>query len=96
MQEPGFWDEPSKSTPVLQKRRGVERRLESLTMIRDSADELETWAELLSEGEVDDEVIEFVERLEKELHALDLRMKLGGEHDEKNCLCMVHSGAGGT
>jgi peptide chain release factor 2 len=81
---------------VLQKRRGLERELGLLSRLRSDTDELATWRELLSEGEVDDEMITFLERLEKDLEKLELQLMLSGPHDEKTAIVTIHSGAGGT
>ena len=96
MEAPGFWDDHAGSAPLLQRRRQIERRLATLNRLRADADELAAWRELVEEGEADAEVEEFVERLEKELHQLELQLKLSGADDDKNALVAIHPGAGGT
>ena len=95
MQAPGFWDAGGDST-VLQKRRALERRQETLNRLRADADELEVWQELLAEGESSDDLPEFLARLDRELEQLDLQLKLSGPDDDKNALVAIHPGAGGT
>jgi peptide chain release factor 2 len=41
-------------------------------------------------------VARFADRVQGELDQLELQLKLSGEHDEKDALLLVHSGAGGT
>jgi peptide chain release factor 2 len=96
MEAPGFWDNHAGSAPILQRRRQIERRLATLNRLRADADELAAWRELVEEGEADAEVEEFVERLGKELHQLELQLKLSGPDDDKNSLVAIHPGAGGT
>jgi peptide chain release factor 2 len=96
MEVPGFWDRPAASAPVLQKRRGIERRLALLKRLRADSEELETWQELVSEGEADGDLGRFTTRLEKELAELELQLKLSGPDDERNAIVAVHPGAGGT
>ena len=100
MQEAGFWDSPARNAPILQKRRDIERRLESLNHLRADADELATWRELLDEGEAnpdaDPEFGRFIDRLEAELSKLELELKLSGPDDDKNAILSIHPGAGGT
>jgi len=96
MQKPGFWDDPAKSAPLLRKRRGLERRLETLKRLQDDGEELEAWRELLAEGEADDELGRFLDRLDRELSRLDLELKLSGEDDDKSAIVAIHPGAGGT
>ena len=96
MQQPGFWDQPHKSAPLLQKRRALDRRLKTLEQLESDAGELEAWRELLDEGEVDPELERFLGRLETDLDRLDLELKLAGPDDVRNALLAVHPGAGGT
>ena len=82
---------------MLQQRRGLERRLESLRRLDADREELEVWNELLGEGEdPGEELTRFAERVEEDLAKLELQLKLSGEHDDKSALVLIHSGAGGT
>ena len=98
MQAPDFWNNPDKSKTILQKRRAVERRFESLKKLRQDEGELETWRELTGEadGEIDDDALAFLDRLDSELAALDLELKLSGPDDGRNAIVAIHPGAGGT
>jgi peptide chain release factor 2 len=96
MQEAGFWDNPTANASILQQRRGLERRLQTLNRLRADADELATWEELLAEGESDPEFDRFLERLESDLEQLELDLKLSGPDDDKNAIVAIHPGAGGT
>jgi peptide chain release factor 2 len=98
MEMPGFWDKPAESAVVLQKRRAIERQVETLKRFRADADELATWRELLAEssGEVDADAVAFTERLARDLAELELRIKLSGPDDDKNAILAINSGAGGT
>ncbi|MFL6192914.1 MAG: peptide chain release factor 2 [Thermoanaerobaculia bacterium] len=96
MQEPGFWDDPARNSTLMQQRRGLERRLETLNRLRSDADELATWRELLDEGEVDEEMARFLDRLQADLDRLELELKLSGPDDDKDAILVIHPGAGGT
>jgi len=97
MEMPGFWDRPTQSAGLMQQRRQVERKVERLRGLRSDAEELSTWRELIGqEGPADPDAIAFAERLERELAALDLELKLAGPDDDKNALLAINSGAGGT
>ncbi|HEV7517535.1 MAG TPA: peptide chain release factor 2 [Thermoanaerobaculia bacterium] len=91
-----FWDNPAKSAPVLQERRGLERRLETLKRLQSDAEELTAWRELLAEGEADADVEAFLSRLTADLDRLELELKLSGPDDDKNAILAIHPGAGGT
>ena len=96
MQKPGFWDDPVQSSPILRRRRGLERRLDLLKRLRGDGEELETWRQLLAEGERDPEFDRFLDKLATDVRELELQLKLAGPDDEKNALLSIHSGAGGT
>ena len=96
MQKPGFWDDPAQSSPILRRRRGLERRLDLLKRLRGDGEELETWRQLLAEGERDPEFDRFLDKLATDVRELELQLKLAGPDDDKNALLSIHSGAGGT
>lgn len=96
MQAPDFWDNPEASTPVLQKRRAVERKVQSLKQLHRDAEDLEAWRELVAEGEGDEELLSFFDRVERDLEKLELEIKLSGPDDGRNALVAIHPGAGGT
>jgi peptide chain release factor 2 len=82
---------------VLQRRRQLERKQQALRRLKNDSEELATWNELLAEGEEGGAEVEtFADRVAHELEQLQLQLKLSGEHDDKNALVLVHSGAGGT
>ncbi len=96
MQAPDFWDDPAKGAPLLRRRRAVEKQRDAFEKLRRDADDLAGWRELLEEGEVDDEALAFIDRLQTELDSLELELKLSGPDDGLNALIAIHPGAGGT
>ena len=61
MEMPGFWDKPTASAGLMQKRRQIERKVENLRSLRSDADEIATWQELLgNSGEADPDALAFV------------------------------------
>lgn len=97
MEMPGFWDRPTESAGLMQKRRQVERKVETLKRLRSDREELATWRELIGQqGTADADAVGFADRLEADLDALDLELKLAGPDDDKNALVAINSGAGGT
>jgi peptide chain release factor 2 len=98
MQDPAFWSRPEESRKVLERRRVTERKVKLLRRMRRDGEELATWRELLAEdaGAVESEVREFVARLEQELAAVELELKMSGPDDERSAIMALHPGAGGT
>jgi peptide chain release factor 2 len=96
MQQDGFWSNPSQNASIMQQRRQLERRLQTLNRLRSDADELAVWRELLEEGESDEDMGKFLDRLEEDLTKLEMELKLSGPDDDKNAILAIHPGAGGT
>ncbi len=96
MQEPGFWANPAANASIMQQRRALERRLQTLNQLRADADELAAWEELLAESGADEDFEKFLNRLEADLEKLELELKLSGPDDDKNAIVAIHPGAGGT
>lgn len=96
MEAPGFWDDPAQSAPLLKKRRGLERDLETLEKLDEDSEEMAVWLELLSEGEEAEQVSGFLEDVGARLAHLELELKLSGPQDRNNALVAINSGAGGT
>ncbi len=81
MESPGFWDDPARSAPILKKRRGYERSLETLDRLQEDSEELAVYSELLAEGEAVDQVADFLGEVEARLERLDTQFKLSGPND---------------
>jgi peptide chain release factor 2 len=97
MSAPGFWDDPEKAQDVGRKRARVEKRIQSGEAIDRKAEELDVLLELQREGEsVDDDIESLVAQLEAVVNAIELSMKLCGEHDDNDAIVAIHPGAGGT
>ena len=97
MSAPGFWDNPETAQDVGRKRARIEKRIASGESFDTKSEELEVLLELQREGEkVDADIEKLVDQLEHELTAVELTMKLSGEHDDRDAILNIHPGAGGT
>jgi peptide chain release factor 2 len=97
MSAPGFWDRQEQAQDVGRKRARVEKRIASGESIESKAEELDVLLELRREGEsVDADIETLLKQLEADINAIELTMKLSGEHDLRDCIMNIHAGAGGT
>jgi peptide chain release factor 2 len=97
MSAPGFWDKPETAQEIGRKRARVEKRIASGEAILNKDSELDVLLELQREGEpVDAEIDEVMSQLDTEITAIEMTMKLSGEHDERDVILAIHPGAGGT
>jgi peptide chain release factor 2 len=97
--KPDLWDDPDHARTVTTEygRIGEDIRLNDGLSAR--IGDTETLYQLgVEEGDdsVETEVAEAVEQLSVELGELELRSLFTGEHDERDAVCEVHAGEGGT
>jgi peptide chain release factor 2 len=97
MSAPGFWDKPETAQDVGRKRARVEKRIASGEAILNKDSDLDALLELQREGEhVDADIDDVMAQLDREITAIEMTMKLSGEHDERDVILAIHPGAGGT
>ena len=97
--DPGLWNDQEQARAVTTE---MARLKDDITLL-ERLDQRLSDAEVLFElarDEADDslepELTEGVAALDRDLAALELQSLFSGEHDERDALCEVHSGAGGT
>src|SRR5687767_14896717 len=97
MSAPGFWDDQEKAQEVGRKRSRVEKRIQAAESLDSKTGDLDVLLEFEKEGEnVGAEIESLVSDLESQIHQIELRMKLSGEHDDRDAIVAIHPGAGGT
>lgn len=95
--EPGFWNNQTEATKVLQRRRRLEEDITLRDALRQRGDDLGVLIEWMQQGEaVDDEFARGLDDLERDVDSGEVKKMLGGEHDRRNAIITVHPGAGGT
>jgi peptide chain release factor 2 len=96
---PDLWNDQEQARKVTTELARVRDDLELIDGLEERASELETLFDLgREEGDdsVEDEIEGGVEALAADLDRLELRALFSGEHDERDAICEIHSGAGGT
>jgi len=96
--DPAFWSDPDRAKNVEKSIAGLKSWLDDWRDVRQRADNLETLIELAAEeGEnLDAELQEEFEPLERRVSALELRSMLSGPDDQRDAILTIHPGAGGT
>src|SRR5207237_133032 len=97
--KPGLWDDPDTARAVTSQLArlnddvvlvdGLERRISDLETLHELGREE-------SDESVEPEISSGIVSLGDELDGLELRALFTGEHDERDAICVVNSGAGGT
>ena len=99
MEEPGFWDNPEKSTAIVQESKHLKdviERYEKLCADRDDMLMLIEIAEEENDTDMVPEVQESYDEFCKEYEAIRIETLLCGEYDKDNAILTLHAGAGGT
>jgi peptide chain release factor 2 len=96
---PDLWDNQDRARKVNEELARVRDDVELVGGLDERLSDLETLHELAREEQDDSEEGEIesgIGALAAELDRLELRALFTGEHDERDAICEVHSGAGGT
>jgi peptide chain release factor 2 len=96
---PDLWDDPDAARLVTTEMARLKDDLDVLAGLSSRLGDVEVLYELgRDEGDdsVEAEVAAEVAKLDRDLSALELRSLFNGEHDERDAVCEVHAGAGGT
>src|SRR5690554_1340340 len=99
MTAPGFWDDQSKAQKVINQVKDLKDKVETMSKLEESQEELELMLELITEEEDDSllpELEEGIQTLKKELNDFELNLLLNDPYDKNNAILELHSGAGGT
>jgi len=97
--KPDLWDDPDAARKVTTELARVSDDVdlyERLSQRLSDAQTLEELAREESDDSVEGEIAAAIADLAKELDALELRALFSGEHDDRDAICSVNSGAGGT
>ena len=97
--DPDLWNDTDNAQQVMSELSRVRADVETISRLEARVSDVETLFEMGRE-EADDsvapEIEETIVSLRTELAQLELRSLFSGEHDERDAICDVHSGAGGT
>ncbi|HUF83244.1 MAG TPA: peptide chain release factor 2 [Acidimicrobiia bacterium] len=96
---PDLWDDQAQARQVNTELARVSEDIDLVEGLDGRVSDLETLHELAREegdDSIEPELATGIEGLQADLDQLELRALFTGEHDERDAICEVHSGAGGT
>lgn len=99
MEEPGFWDNPEKSTAIVQESKHLKDVIERYEKLCADREDMLMLIEIAGEENDTDMVPEVQESYDefcKEYEAIRIETLLCGEYDKDNAILTLHAGAGGT
>ncbi|MCI8516937.1 MAG: peptide chain release factor 2 [Hungatella sp.] len=99
MEEPGFWDDPERSTKLMKEAKNLKDTVEDFQKLENQYEEIGLLIEMGYEEDDPDvipEIQEMLEEFETELETLRITTLLSGEYDNNNAILRLNAGAGGT
>ena len=99
MGRPDLWDDPAKGRMVSTEFNRIKDDVDCLDRLAGKIEDAETLAMLAAEEGDESQVPEIeagITELQRAFADLELRSLFSGEHDERDAICSVQAGAGGT
>ncbi len=96
---PDLWDDQDAARRVTTELARVREDIDLVRGLEERVSDVQTLFELAreeSDESLEPEIATGVEAIGRELDHLELRALFSGDHDERDAICEVHSGAGGT
>lgn len=99
--DPNLWDDNANARAVTRELSDVVDEISGYDSLAAQLEEVDTLLELAGDSqaeasELEDELQELVESLTQALDQLEMRSLLSGEYDERDAVCQIQSGEGGT
>ena len=99
MAAPDFWNDQKAAQKVISEANHLKDQVQTFYRLNEKVEDVEAAFELLQEEpdpELQTELVEQLEQLEKDLNEFELELLLNGPYDKNNAILEIHSGAGGT
>ena len=99
MAQPGFWNDQKAAQATVRERNEVARLIGRFRELSGRLADLRLlWEMAVEETDesVEPELLKGVQELDQALRTFEIERLLSGEHDQKNAILSIHSGAGGT
>ena len=99
MEEPGFWDDPERSTRIMKEAKNLKDTVESYQQLETQFEEIGLLIEMgyeENDPDVIPEIQEMLTEFEEKLENLRISTLLSGEYDSSNAILKLNAGAGGT
>lgn len=99
MADPRFWDDAQEAQQLINANNANKEAFDKFNHLAESVEELEVLLEMLQEEpdpEMEQELVESMEKLTEEMNNYELSMLLDEPYDRNNAILELHPGAGGT
>ncbi|HMS24412.1 MAG TPA: peptide chain release factor 2 [Acidimicrobiia bacterium] len=97
--DPTLWDDQDRARGVTSRLSSLKSDVDVVEQLQASLSDMQTLYELMREAgdeSIESEIDQLSGTLTKQLDQLELRSLFTGEYDERDAICSINSGAGGT
>ncbi|MBP1744062.1 MAG: peptide chain release factor 2 [Firmicutes bacterium] len=99
MQQPGFWDNPSKAQEISTEANSLKQKVNAYDNLAARIEDATVLAQMAIEEEdmsLVKEIQQDVEAISEEIEKMRVQLLLSGEYDKNNAILDLHVGVGGT
>ena len=99
MEEPGFWDDPERSTKLMKEAKNLKDTVEGFQKLENQYEEIGLLIEMgyeENDASLIPEIGEAIKNLGEELEKIRIQTLLSDEYDKNNAILKLNAGAGGT
>ncbi len=99
MEEPGFWDDPDRSTKLMKEAKNLKDTVEGFRSLERQYEDIEVLIEMgyeENDPEVIPEIQSMLDEFQEKLEELRIGTLLSGPYDNNNAILRLNAGAGGT
>lgn len=99
MEEPGFWDDPDRSTKLMREAKNLKDTVEGFDKLKEQYEEIGLLIEMgyeENDASVIPEIEETLKEFQENLETMRLTTLLSGEYDKYGAILRLNAGAGGT
>ncbi len=99
MEEPGFWDDPDRSTKLMKEAKNLKDTVEGFKDLERQYEDIEVMIEMgyeENDPELIPEIRQMLDTFIEELEGLRISTLLSGQYDSSNAILRLNAGAGGT
>ena len=99
MEEPGFWEDPEKSSKIVREAKNLKDTVEGYRELEQEYEDIQVMIEMGYEEEdasLIPEIQQMIDEFSEKLDKLRIQTLLSGEYDSCNAILKLNAGAGGT
>ena len=99
MEEPGFWDDPEKSTRMVREAKHLKDEVDTYKSLEQAYEDIQVMIQMgyeENDASLIPEIQQMLDDFAKTLEEMRLKLLLSGEYDSNNAIMRLNAGAGGT